>query len=132
MANRARRTVKKLALTRLGYADSCESQFFHDADDVNLNNNLAGILATAADADLRDGAEAVRLAESACNHTQFRSFALIDTLAAAYAEASRFDEAVETLEKAIQLADEADEKDAAYDMREKLALYQAERPFHEK
>lgn len=101
------------------------------SDDVNLINNLAWVLATVTNDDLRDGEEAVRLAELACNLTEFRNVALIDTLAAAYAEAGRFSDAVETAQKAIQIADESGQADAVDDMRKKLALYQAGQPYHQ-
>ncbi len=53
----------------------------------------AWILATAPDAQLRDGTEAIRLARQAvANSTDTKS---LDTLAAAYAEAGQFDKAVE-------------------------------------
>ena len=67
-------------------------------------NNLAWVLATSPKAELRNGAEAVRLAERACELTHYGEPLFIGTLAAAYAEAGRFPEAVTTAEKAEQLA----------------------------
>ena len=67
-------------------------------------NNLAWVLAASPDDELRNGAEAVRLAERACELTHYGEPSFIDTLAAAYAEAGRFPEAVTTAEKAEQLA----------------------------
>ena len=67
-------------------------------------NNLAWVLAASPDDGLRHGAEAVRLAERACELTHYGEPLLIGTLAAAYAEGGRFPEAVATAEKAEQLA----------------------------
>ena len=67
-------------------------------------NNLAWLLATASDARLRNGAEAVELAERACAVTQYRRTVFVGTLAAAYAEAGRFEEAIATAERACKLA----------------------------
>jgi tetratricopeptide (TPR) repeat protein len=73
-------------------------------------NNLAWVLAASPDAELRNGAEAVRLAERACELTHYGEPLFIGTLAAAYAEAGRFPEAVTTAEKAEQLATTAGSK----------------------
>ena len=67
-------------------------------------NNLAWNLATSSDDGLRNGAEAVRLAERACELTHYGEPLFIDTLAAAYAEAGRFDAAVATTQKAREVA----------------------------
>ena len=63
-------------------------------------NNLAWLRAAHSQAQFRDGAEAVRLAERACRLTAYQQPMLIGTLAAAYAEAGRFEEATATAEKA--------------------------------
>ena len=70
-------------------------------------SNLAWMLATSPDDELRNGAEAVRLAERACELTHHGEPLFIGTLAAAYAEAGRFPEAVTTAEKAERLATDA-------------------------
>src|ERR1019366_4687184 len=60
-------------------------------DNVRLLNDTAWVLATCADAALRNGTEAVTLAGHAVNLTSGREPALLATLAAAYAESGRFD-----------------------------------------
>ena len=62
-------------------------------------NNLAWILAASADPQVRNGPEAVLLAERACKLTDYKKPLLVGTLAAAYAEAGRFPEAVATARK---------------------------------
>jgi protein O-mannosyl-transferase len=67
-------------------------------------NNLAWILATHPQAEFRNGREAVRLAQAACEQTQYHETVLVGTLAAAYAEAGQFDQAAATAQKACDLA----------------------------
>ncbi len=92
-------------------------------------NNLAWILATCPDPQIRDGAEAVHLAERACGLGDNRVPTQLDTLAAAYAELGQFDQAVETAEKAVRLALAAGQQELAKDIRNRLELYKAKRPF---
>ena len=63
--------------------------------DTNLLNDTAWILATNPNASVRDGAEAVELAQRAVKLSGGQEPAILDTLAAAYAEAGRFADAVE-------------------------------------
>ena len=53
-------------------------------------SNLAWLLATCSEPSARDGAEAVRLAEKACQVTGHKEAQTVGVLAAAYAEAGRF------------------------------------------
>lgn len=94
-------------------------------------NNLACLLATAPDPALRNGPEAVRLAEKACALTDFRNTSTISTLAAAYAEAGRFKEAVATAEKACAMATEKGEHGLLAGNRQMLEYYRNNRPFHQ-
>lgn len=94
-------------------------------------NNLAWLLATSAEPSLRDGNEAVRLAERACALTGHKEPLLLGTLAATYAEAERFDEAAATAEKAIAIAQAAGQTEIVERNRQLLELYRAGKPFHE-
>lgn len=67
-------------------------------------NNLAWLLATAPEPQLRDGREAVLLAERACALTGYGQTVFVGTLAAAYAEAGQFENAVQTARRACELA----------------------------
>ena len=71
-------------------------------DSVEALNNLAWLLATCPDAGVRNGAEAVRYAERAYRLPPVKGLCVPGTLAAAYAEAGRFKEAVATAEKAVE------------------------------
>jgi tetratricopeptide (TPR) repeat protein len=94
-------------------------------------NNLAWILATTPDDGLRNGTEAVRLAERACELTHNNQPVFIGTLAAAYAEAGHFPEAVNMAEKAEQLASDAGLTVVAAKNQQLLELYRAGKPYHE-
>jgi hypothetical protein len=73
----------------------------------------------------------VRLAESAALGGEEPDPDRLDTLAAAYAAASRFDEATATAEEAARLADRAEHAALGAALRERLALYRAGRPYRE-
>lgn len=96
-----------------------------NANDVGSHNNLAWILATCPDASLRDGNQAVTHAKRAAELLGANSFSALDTLAAAYAEAGQFEEAVRVQTHAIQLAP----PQAAGDMQKRLDLYRVGKPF---
>ncbi|MGD0615843.1 MAG: hypothetical protein ABSA69_10435, partial [Verrucomicrobiota bacterium] len=94
-------------------------------------NNLAWILATNDDPDIRDSAEAVRLAEGACALTRRQVALFVGTLAAAYADAGRFDDAVKTAQEACATATAAGETGLAEKTRRLLELYRADKPCRE-
>jgi len=94
-------------------------------------NNLAWILATHPEAQFRNGPEAVQLAERACELTSYQQTVFVGTLAAACAEAGRFDDAVATAQKACALASGRGEPGLLQKNRELLALYQAHQPYRE-
>ena len=101
------------------------------ANDLAALGLYARILATASDATVRNGADAMRAAERACQATQFQNPAFLDTLAASYAESGRFPEAVSTAEKAAALARTAGKTNLANEIEKRKALFTAGKPFHE-
>jgi tetratricopeptide (TPR) repeat protein len=94
-------------------------------------NALAWIYATSPQAQLRNGAEAVRLAERACQISKRQKTATLDTLAAAYAEAGRFDDAVKTTEEIRALAASAHDTNTVDTARQRLELYKARKPYRD-
>lgn len=100
-------------------------------DEPAALNNLAWLLATCPDASVRDGAEAVRLAERACRLSGHSEAQSLGTLAAAYAEAGRFGEAVSSAQKAVGLATASGDQRLAAICGQLLRLYSAGRPYHE-
>ena len=117
--------LRKAALAKAEY----ERVLMISPNDVGAQNKLAWLLATCPDADVRDGAEAVRLAEQACRTTGNSLPKTLDTLAAAYAEAERFEEAVTTAEKALELARTQSQMELADQLKERIRLYRNNRPF---
>jgi protein O-mannosyl-transferase len=99
-------------------------------DDLDALNNIAWIRATHADPRHRDGAEAVQLAEQARDRSKEPVAALYSTLAAAYAEAGRFPEAVQAGVRATELARAERDSLAGVRFAQQLACYRAGRPFH--
>jgi tetratricopeptide (TPR) repeat protein len=108
-----------------------ESALRLDPDSTIALGNLAWILATYSDASVRDGVRAVQLAERACELTNYKQTQFIGTLAAAYAEAGRFDEAVAMAQKAIANAQKQGEAGLAEKNRGLLQLYLAHKAYHD-
>jgi len=99
-------------------------------ENMAAQSNLAWLLATSADASLRNGPEAVLLAEQASRHSGANRPVILRILAAAYAEAGHFAEAKETAQQALQLSDGRDNTVLADALRKEIALYQSGLPFH--
>jgi hypothetical protein len=98
-----------------------------EPENANPLNNLAWILSTCADASLRDGKRAVELATHACELTGRKNAWLLDTLAAAFAEAGDFKAAVETQREAMALLPKGDPSETSY--RDRLEGYESQKPF---
>jgi tetratricopeptide (TPR) repeat protein len=75
-----------------------------DPGHMNAEVNLAWVLATSPDDSLRNGARAVQLAEDVMNRAGHPNAIVLRALAAAYAEAGRFNDAVTTAQQAIEIA----------------------------
>jgi tetratricopeptide (TPR) repeat protein len=99
-------------------------------DYVEARNNLAYVLATCPQASLRNGFKAVGLAERANQLAGGKNPVILATLAAAYAEAGRFPEAIETAQRALRLAEAQSNTTLAGALQSQLKLYQAGIPFH--
>jgi len=90
---------------------------------------LARLLATAPDDRLRDGAEALRLAEAASRALGGRHPDALEALAAAQAETGRFSEAATTAAQALELARAAGQQALAARIASALEAYRAGRAF---
>jgi TPR repeat protein len=86
----------------------------------------AWLQATSPKAEARDGRSAVEFARKAAAATKRKDARILDTLAAAQAEAAQFGKAISTEQEAIALAQDDDEKK---DYQSRLKLYQAKVPF---
>jgi tetratricopeptide (TPR) repeat protein len=123
-----------LCFYRLGRMDDALSQYqtaLHiEPADPAAQNDLAWLLATCPQASLRNGDKAVQLARQANELSGGKNPVILGTLAAACAEAGRFSEAVETAQRALQLAGAQSNTRLAAQLQSELKLYQAGTPFH--
>ena len=86
-------------------------------------------LATSRASSERDGGRAVELARRAVGLTGGRAPDPLDVLAAAYAESRRFPAAVKAAQQALDLATRQGNGPLAEEVRKRLKLYRAEKPF---
>ncbi len=96
-----------------------------DPRDERALNNLAWILATWPDGDLRDGTKAVDFASRADSLAHQQSPVISASLAAAYAEAGRFDDAIGAAQRALDLALREGDRERAASIRGQLQHYQS-------
>ena len=99
--------------------------------DATLLSDIARLLATDPNASVRNGAEAVEFAQRAVQFSDGKRPEILDALAAAYAEAGRFAEAVQTARKALDLAAQQGKPALVQSILPKIWLYEAGKPFHE-
>jgi protein O-mannosyl-transferase len=92
-------------------------------------DRLARILASDPDPRRRDGVEAVRRARQVCFVSQYKHGPYLETLAAAYAEAGRFKEAIETAERALELARAARDNELVERLEVQQHRYKKGQPF---
>jgi len=99
-------------------------------DDPVSANNLAWVLATCPDASCRDGKRAVALAERACTATGYRVPTMLDSLAAAYAEAGDFRSAAATAKQALEIV-RRNPKAQTHGAELRLKLYEGGQPYRD-
>ena len=99
--------------------------------DPATNNNSAWAYATSPDAAKRNGSRAVRLAKIACTQTQYTNTTMVGTLAAAYAEAGQYTEALLAAQRACAMAQAQGETNLLRFNQELMTLYETGRPYHE-
>jgi tetratricopeptide (TPR) repeat protein len=100
-------------------------------DSPRMLDELAWLLATYPDSGSRDGSEAVRLAERACELTERKIPALLDTLAAGYAEAGDIPRAISVAEEALNDARSSGDNDAVKLSENILASLRENLPYHQ-
>jgi len=99
-----------------------------DPNFADSRNNLAWLLATCPDAKLRDGREAVEQGKKACELSQEKNSDHLGTLAAAYAEAGDFENAVRWETKAIEVNSTGYDK---ADAEKRLELFRQKQPYRQ-
>ena len=88
---------------------------------------LSWILATDSNAAFRNGAEATRMAQRACELTAQKDAVKLKTLAAAYAESGQFTDAITTVESALAIA--ANQPELTKELRAMLEAFKASKPW---
>lgn len=101
-------------------------------DWANPLNTHAWVLATSDDDKMRDGAEALRLAERAADLTSHQQPAILQTLAAAYAETGQLNEAIATANQASASAQRLGQTNLIPKIQQALELYKSGHPYREK
>jgi tetratricopeptide (TPR) repeat protein len=99
-------------------------------ENITAQSNLAWLLATSSDPSLRNGSEAVLLAETASRLSGGNRPLILRILAAAYAETGRFADAIETAQQALRLAGAEDNTILVNALQKEIALYQSGLPYH--
>jgi tetratricopeptide (TPR) repeat protein len=102
-----------------------------DPDRVSDLNLAASLLATCPEPALRNGAEALALADHAQQLTHGQDAAILDTLSAAYAEAGQFPKAIEVEHQAIAVATQQGKAELAGTLRTHLSRYESNTPLRE-
>jgi tetratricopeptide (TPR) repeat protein len=100
-------------------------------DDITALNDLARILATQPQAEVRDGPRAVLLAERACQLSGNKEARCLATLDMAYAEAGRFEDAIRAVKQTRNLAIATGDKQGARDAEARLDLYRKNQPYRQ-
>jgi tetratricopeptide (TPR) repeat protein len=94
-------------------------------------NNIAWTLATAGDATVRNGRQALDLAQALNERSGIRNAQFLETLAAAYAETGEFGRAVATAEQIPAMAKLSGEFEVAARNEKLLPLYRAGQPYRQ-
>jgi len=96
---------------------------------IEMLDFLADLRATHPDPSIRDGQEAVRLAQRANQINGNVNPMTLMTLAGAYAEAGQFNDAVQTMQRALSLLPSSQQPSLADEMRKRLELFKNQKPY---
>ncbi len=119
-------SLREYEAARKDYADAIES----DPNLADGYQRLGWVLATAPDADVRDGENALLAAAKAIGIARVQTATMYDTVAAAYAEQGDFEMAVTSAKKAASIAFfSLDTRTGVGEVRERLQLYLSEQPY---
>ena len=116
-----------LSLHDQAVKDYTEALKFQPENDGILNN-LAWVLATAADESVRDGKRAIKLATKAAELTDHKAAHILSTLASGYAEEGDFENAIKWVSKALEIT-ETDEQRTS--LTKELEFYEKGKPWRE-
>jgi Flp pilus assembly protein TadD len=102
-----------------------------EPDWVGPMNDLAWLLAASKETAIHNPDKAVRLAQRACELTNYKKPNFLDTLAMAYAARGDFHKAIETAEKALELCQSPEWNSLKKQIENRLVLYKAGKPYIE-
>jgi tetratricopeptide (TPR) repeat protein len=94
-----------------------------------MGNEMAWLMATVPDATLRNAPQAIQIGERLAELTSRKEPKPLDTLAAAYADAGRFDEAVATARDALTLAGAQNQSNLVQAISIRLKNYENHQPY---
>ncbi len=97
----------------------------------NAASNLAWVFATCPEDSVRDGRQAIELAEKALRISGGKIPMIYSVLAAAYAETGRFSDAIQTAQRGAELAINQGNQPLAAELQSNIALYQSGRPLRD-
>jgi tetratricopeptide (TPR) repeat protein len=112
-------------------ADHYEKALQSEPDSILSLNNLAWVMAAGPDDSLRNDALAVELAKKANQLSDENNAVFMRTLAAAYAQAGQFENAIETARRALGLAQRQREHELARQIKEDVDVYQRRTPLRD-
>ena len=124
-----------IALLRKGRAREAIAQYQAflkmQPDNARILSDLAWVLATWPETSIRNGEQAIDLAQRANQLSGGQDPVILRTLAAAYAEGGQFAEAATTAQRAMQLADAQSDTALGDALRAQVKLYQAGSAFRD-
>jgi tetratricopeptide (TPR) repeat protein len=128
-------TILGIALDEKGQSAEAiqhyEKALENSPQSVSALNNLAWLLATSSNAPLRNGVRAIQFAQQADQLSGGNNALVLRTLAAAYAEAGQFGNAIESAQAARQLGRSQGDDSLVTELQQEIALYELGLPYRE-
>jgi len=104
----------------------------HAPDDSRFAYQLSWLLAASPVSSIRNGKEAVRRASQLCEQTGYKNAAIVDLLAAAFAEDAQFKKAETTAQQAHVIASSTGNHSLADDINERIKLYRNKHAYRQR
>jgi len=114
-----------------GAYEQCLYRVDESARKAYFLNLAAWMSATCRDQNIATSDEAIKLAEEACQLTNYEDAEILDTLAVAYASAGEFDKAVEVVETALKIAIGQQNEALVKQCKPRLELYRKNQPYYD-
>jgi len=130
LAYQARADARLRVGDHAGARDDYEQALKLEPDNTHVLNNLAWLLATSPEDNIRDAKRSIELATKACELTEYKQAHILSTLAAGYAESGDFDTAVKWSKKALEVGKNDDR--IGDQLEQELKSYEQRKPWREK